>query len=125
MDAPPQAPPFRMVDRVLERETPGRCVTVKLFSAGEFLTEGAETVPAALVVEALCQAAVFVPGGAPPEAGRIARLDEVEILGEIRVGDRLVMTTLQLESGGGGRRVESRGEVEGRPVARVVALLSD
>ena len=125
MDLPPQVPPFRMVDRALERETPGRCVTVKLFSAGEPLLEGAETVPVALVLEALCQAAAFVPGGAPPEAGRIVRLDQVEMLGEVRFGDRLVMTTMQLESGGGARRVESRGEVEGRPVARVVALLAD
>jgi len=40
-DRLPQAPPFRFVDRVLEIDPPRRCVTLKIFSAGEVLLEGA------------------------------------------------------------------------------------
>ncbi len=122
-DRLPHVPPFRFVDRLLEIEPSRRCVCLKIFSAGEALLEGAGAVPGSLVVEALCQSAAFLSGGPAPASGRIVRIDEAELTGEVRPGDRLVITTLLLEEGTAGLRAESRGEVEGRQVARLTVLI--
>ena len=103
---------------------PGRrCVTLKIFSAGELLLEGAAGVPASLVMEALCQSAAFLQGEAGPADGRIVRIEEFELTGEVRPGDCLLMTTTLLEEGAAALRAESRGEVEGRRVARLKVLI--
>ncbi len=119
----PHASPFLFVDRVLERSPPDRCVTLKVFSAGEPLLEGAEVVPAALVMEALCQSAGFLPGEVAGPTGSLVRIEEAELLGEVRIGDRLIITTVLLEAGSTALSAESRGEVEGRPVARLRMLI--
>jgi len=115
----PQAYPFRQVDRVLERDPPRRCVTLKVFSAGEPLLEGCETVPPSLVLEALCQsAACLEPDGGSGE-GRILRIEEAMLSGIVKPGDRLIVSTTLLERGALGLRAESVGEVEGKQVARL------
>jgi 3-hydroxymyristoyl/3-hydroxydecanoyl-(acyl carrier protein) dehydratase len=119
----PQTPPFRFVDRVLEFDPPRRCVTLKVFSAGEVLLENAESVPAALVVEALCQSAAFLSGEAADEGGRIAQIEDAELLGVVRPGDRLIVTTVLLEEAATGLKAESRAEVDGTPVARLKVLI--
>jgi len=119
----PQAPPFRFVDRVLEADPPRRCVTLKVFSAGEVLLEGAEAVPASLVVEALCQSAAFLSGDAAPGKGRIVLIEEAEITREVRIGDRVVMTTILLEESPAALKAESRADVDGKPVARLTVLI--
>jgi len=115
----PQAYPFRQVDRVLERDPPRRCVTLKVFSADEPLLEGSETVPPSLVLEALCQsAACLEPDGGSGE-GRILRIEEAMLVGKVKPGDRLIVSTTLLERGTLGLRAESVGEVEGKQVARL------
>ncbi len=120
-DLPPlaQVAPFRQVDRVLERDTPHHCVTLKIFSAGEVLLEGAETVPPSLVIEALCQSVACLRGEGDPGGGRILRIEETELAGEVKPGDRLIISTTLLERGALGLKAESVGEVDGRPVARL------
>ena len=115
----PQAYPFRQVDRVLERDPPRRCVTLKVFSADELLLEGSDTVPPSLVLEALCQsAACFDPDGSWGE-GRILRIEEAMMSGKVKPGDRLIVSTTLLEQGALGLRAESVGAVEGKEVARL------
>ena len=115
----PHAAPFRFVDRVVERDPPRRCFTQKLFSSGEPLLRGDAPVPAALVIEALCQGAAFLSEKETPEQGRILRVDEAEMTSEVRPGDTLTMTAVMLESGAAGLKAEIRGEVEGKTVARL------
>jgi 3-hydroxymyristoyl/3-hydroxydecanoyl-(acyl carrier protein) dehydratase len=122
-DRLPQSSPFRFVDRLLEIDPGRRCVTLKIFSSGELLLEGASAVPASLVMEALCQSAAFLPGEAGPSEGRIVKIEEFEMTGEVKPGDRLLMTTTLLEEGIAALRAESRGEVEGRRVARLKVLI--
>jgi 3-hydroxymyristoyl/3-hydroxydecanoyl-(acyl carrier protein) dehydratase len=110
------------VDRVLERDASRRCVTLKIFSADEVLLRGCRIVPASLVVEALCQSAAFLPG--ERGSGRILRIEEAELKGEVRPGDRLVITTRLVEEGSVGLRAESRGEVEGKVVGRLRVLIA-
>jgi 3-hydroxymyristoyl/3-hydroxydecanoyl-(acyl carrier protein) dehydratase len=111
------------VDRVLEADPPRRCVTLKVFSAGEILLEGAVGVPASLVIEALCQSAAFLQGGDAPGRGRIALIGEAEITGEVRIGDRLLVTATLLEEGAAALKAESRAEVDGKEVARLTVLI--
>jgi 3-hydroxymyristoyl/3-hydroxydecanoyl-(acyl carrier protein) dehydratase len=111
------------VDRVLEADPPSRCVTLKVFSAGEILLEGAVGVPASLVIEALCQSAAFLQGGDAPGRGRIALIGEAEITGEVRIGDRLLVTATLLEEGAAALKAESRAEVDGKEVARLTVLI--
>jgi 3-hydroxymyristoyl/3-hydroxydecanoyl-(acyl carrier protein) dehydratase len=111
------------VDRVLESDPPRRCVTLKVFSAGEDLLESAGCVPASLVVEALCQSAAFLSGEATEGGGRIARIEEAELLGVVKPGDRLVVTTVLLEEGATALKAECRAEVDGTPVARLTVLI--
>lgn len=122
--APRHAPPFRWVDRVLERGPGARCVTEKLFAADEPILRGVSVVPSSIVFEALCQAAVFLPGEGEGREGRILRIDQAEIAGEVRVGDRLVITTVLIEEGTAGIRAESAGEVEGKPIAKLKVLIA-
>jgi len=122
-DRLPQVPPFRFGDRVLEIDPPRRCVTLKIFSAGEALLEGSGAVPASLMIEALCQSAAFLPGDAAPGRGLIVRIEGAEITGEAKIGDRLVMTTTLLEEGAAALKAESRAEVDGKPVARLTVLI--
>jgi 3-hydroxyacyl-[acyl-carrier-protein] dehydratase len=119
----PHAAPFRFVDRVLERDPPRRCVTEKLFSSGEPLLEGAAQVPSSLVIEALCQGAAFLSEGETPAQGRIVRVDEAEMMSEVRAGDAMKITAMMLESGAAGLKAEIRGEVEGKTVARLRVLI--
>jgi 3-hydroxyacyl-[acyl-carrier-protein] dehydratase len=119
----PQTPPFRFVDRVLESDPPRRCVTLKIFSAGETLLEDSESVPAALVMEALCQSAAFLPGDADAGSGRIVRIEEAEMIRTVKPGDRLVATSLLLEESAAALKAEIRAEVDGDPVARLTVLI--
>jgi len=96
---------------------------LKVFSAGEILLEGARTVPGSLVVEALCQSAAFLPGDDGPAGGRILRVQDVELEGELRPGDRLVITTTLIEKGSVALRAECCGEVEGKRVARLTVMI--
>ena len=123
IDPLPQTPPFRFVDRLLEQDPPHRCVTLKVFSAGEALLEGGGSVPASLVLEALCQSAAFLPGSPDPAGGRIVRIDEAELAGEVRPGDRLVVTSRLLEETAEALVAECRGEVDGMAVARLRVLI--
>ena len=115
----PQAPPFRLVDRVLERDPPRRCVTLKVFSAAEELLEGSETVPPSLVIEALCQSAACLDPGGDLGNGRILRVEEAVLAGDVKPGDRLIITTTLLEQGALGLRAASVGEVDGKEFARL------
>ena len=123
MDTLPHVPPFRWVDKILDRDPPRRCVVLKIFSAGESLLRDVEEVPFPLVVESLCQAAAFLHAEPPTQEGRIAALEEVEMTGPVRPGDRLVITVGLLEEGTEAMKAESRGEVEGRMVARLRVLI--
>jgi len=115
----PQAYPFRQVDRVLERDPPRRCVTLKVFSADELLLEGSDTVPPSLVLEALCQSAACLEADGTSGEGRILRIEEAILSGKVKPGDRLIVSTTLLEQGALGLRAESVGEVEGKQVARL------
>jgi 3-hydroxymyristoyl/3-hydroxydecanoyl-(acyl carrier protein) dehydratase len=119
----PQAPPFRLVDCLLECDPAGRCVTLKRFSAGEWLLQGADTVPFSLVMEALCQGAAFLGAGQDTGPGRILRIDQAEMTGLVKAGDSLRITSTVLESGVTALKAESFGEVEGKRVARLVVLV--
>jgi 3-hydroxymyristoyl/3-hydroxydecanoyl-(acyl carrier protein) dehydratase len=112
-----------MPHRLLESDPPRRCVTEKLFSAGEPLLESSSAVPASLVVEALCQSAAFLSAGGVPERGRIVRIEESEVSGVVRPGDRLVVTALLLEEAPAALKAECLGKVDGAPVARVKVLV--
>ena len=120
----PQTPPFRFVDRLLERDAPRRCVTLKVFSAGEPLLSGGEQVPFALVLEALCQSAAFLTPGETPGEGRILRMDQAERTGEVRPGEALRITSILLEESAAALKAESVGEVDGKIVARLQVLIA-
>jgi 3-hydroxymyristoyl/3-hydroxydecanoyl-(acyl carrier protein) dehydratase len=122
-DGLPQSAPFRFVDRLIESDPPRRCVTVKVFSADEVLLESAGRVPGGMILEALCQAAAFLPGSPEAAGGRIVRIDEAEILREVAPGDRLVATAVLLEESAAALKAECRGEVDGRLVARLKVLI--
>lgn len=120
----PQSPPFRFVDRLLEREPPRRCVTIKLFSAGEECLHRNEQVPFSLVMEALCQSAAFLaPDGASGQ-GRILKVDQAELTGIVKAGETLRITSTLLEQSEAVLRAESLGEVEGKQVARLLVLVA-
>ena len=112
------------MDRVLEADPPRRCVTLKVFSAGELLLEGAVGVPPSLVIEALCQSAAFLQGGDAPVRGRVASIGEAEITREVRIGDRLLVTATLLEEGTAALKAECRAEVDAKPVARLTVLIA-
>ena len=118
----PQAPPFRYADRLVEQQ-PGRaCVASKRFSAGEESDEQTE-VPFSRVIEALCQAAAWVPAE-EESAGRIVKIDGAQRLGPVRVGDTLEIRCTVVEETGAALRAESLGTVDGRAVARLQVLVS-
>ena len=120
----PQDPPFRLVDRLLERDPPRRCVTLKVFSAGEPLLRGMDQVPFSLVMEALCQSAAFLSPSGPTVQGRILRVDQAEMTGTVRPGEALRITSTLLEEGAAALKAESVGEVGGRRVARLQVLVA-
>ena len=120
----PQAPPFRFVDCLLEREVEQRCVTLKRFSAGEPLLRGADSVPFSLVLEALCQSAAFLAADGDSGQGRILRVDQAEMTGTVKPGESLRITSTLLESGATALKAECLGEVEGKRVARLVVLVA-
>jgi 3-hydroxyacyl-[acyl-carrier-protein] dehydratase len=130
----PHRPPFRFIDRVVLCEG-DRCVAVKGTSEGELLLDheggpGA-AYPAALVLEALAQAAlplgaeaaaadpvrspaVRSDGGAPPV---LVAIREASVTGPVRIGDRLRITSEIAERFAGMIRIRSRAEVDGITVA--------
>ncbi|MCI0567652.1 MAG: hypothetical protein L0Z52_05570 [Acidobacteria bacterium] len=120
----PQAPPFRFVDRLLEREPLRRCVTVKRFSAGEECLHGEACVPFSLVMEALCQSAAFLAPEGVSGQGRIVRVDRAEMIGTLSAGDTLRITSTLLERSGALLKAESLGEVDGRVIARLQVLVA-
>jgi len=121
---PPQAPPFRWVDRLLEGDLPRRCVTLKVFSADEPLLRGMDRVPFSLILEALCQGAAFLSPGGSSGQGRILRMDQAEMTGTVRPGESLRITSTLLEENAAAMKAESVGEVEGRIVARLLVLVA-
>ena len=120
----PQDPPFRLVDRLLERDPPRRCVTLKVFSADEPLLRGMDRVPFSLVLEALCQSAAFLSPDGPTVQGRILRVDQAAMTGTVRPGEALRITSTLLEESAAALKAESVGEVEGRTVARLQVLVA-
>jgi len=147
----PHRAPFRFIDRVLSRAG-SRCVAVKLVSAGEVLQDrnglatpaspgesasaAAPAYPAALVLEALAQAAVPLADevraigprasrarasrardDAATVAGVIVAIRDARVLGSVRAGDRLRITAEITARFAGMIRVRSRAEVDGRAVA--------
>ena len=120
----PQTPPFRFVDRLLERDPPRRCVTLKIFSAGEPLLRGEERVPFSLVMEALCQSAAFLAPDGVSGQGRILRVDQAEMTGAVRAGDALRITSTLVEESAAALKAESLGEMEGKLVARLQVLVA-
>ncbi len=124
----PHRAPFRFIDRVLSRDG-SRCVALKLASVGEALqdrggratpaspgepaSDAAPAYPAALVLEALAQAAAPLAD----EAGVIVAIRDARVLGSVRVGDRLRITAEITARFAGMIRVRSRAEVDGRVVA--------
>jgi 3-hydroxyacyl-[acyl-carrier-protein] dehydratase len=120
----PQVPPFRFVDRVLEREPLRRCVTIKCFSAGEDCLQGLEHVPFSLVMEALCQSAAFLAADGASGQGRILKVDEAELSGFVKTGETLRITSTLLEASEAVLKAESLGNVEGRRVARLQVLVA-
>jgi 3-hydroxyacyl-[acyl-carrier-protein] dehydratase len=119
----PHAPPFRFVDRVIERDPPRRCVTEKIFSANEALLRGVAVVPSWLVLEALCQGAAFLSARETPEPGRVLRIDGAELTSPVRTGDVLRITAVMIEAGAAALRAEIVGEVEGKEAARLRVLI--
>ncbi len=119
-----QAPPFRQVDRCIDRKPGERCVTIKTFSAAEELLAEQETVPFPLVLEALCQGAAFLTSGENIGDGRILRIDHAALEAPVRIGDALEITSILLESGAAGLKAECVGRVDQKIVARVELLIS-
>ena len=120
----PQSPPIRMVDRLVERNSPHRCVVLKVFSADEPLLEGMDGIPFSLVLGTLCQATAFLSPEEKPGEGRILRVDQAEMTGIVRPGDALRVTATLLEEGSPAMRAEVVGEVEGKRVARLLVLIA-
>lgn len=117
----PQTPPFRYVDRLLERD-PGRsCLAIKRFSAGEE-NDATREIPFSLVVEALCQAAAFVPAE-EEGSGRIVKIENAQYLAPVRAGDTLEIRSTVVEATPAALRAESVGAVEGRTVASLSVLV--
>jgi 3-hydroxymyristoyl/3-hydroxydecanoyl-(acyl carrier protein) dehydratase len=147
----PHRAPFRFIDRVLSRDGT-RCVALKLASVGEALQDrsgratpaspgesasvAAPAYPAALVLEALAQAAVPLADeeraigprasragasrarhDAATATGVIVGIRDARVLGSVRVGDRLRITAEITARFAGMIRVRSRAEVDGRAVA--------
>lgn len=115
--------PFRYFDRLVER---GRdhCTVLKLISGDETLQDGRgrspRPCPAALVVEALAQAALpLAEGGAGGETppGLLVGMDEVRVHRDVWPGDRLLIRAEIVGRLGGMIRVRSEAEVEGVLVA--------
>ena len=120
----PQVPPFRFVDRLLERQPLRRCVTLKHFSANEECLHGETQVPFSLVMEALCQSAAFLaPEGASGQ-GRILKVEQAEMTGIVQAGEALRITSILLEESQAVLKAESLGEVDERVVARLQVLVS-
>ncbi|MGH9748984.1 MAG: 3-hydroxyacyl-ACP dehydratase FabZ [Candidatus Polarisedimenticolia bacterium] len=126
-DAAPRARhahPFRLIDRVIEAG--GACCTAfKAITTGEHPgPEGENTgdYPAALVVEALAQAALPLAGGA---TGVLVGMDRVRLHRPVVPGDTLTITATVSMRLGGLVRVASRAEVAGVLVAEGEFTMSE
>jgi len=118
----PQAPPFRYVDRLVERGADRSCVAIKRFSAGEEGEPPRSEVPFSRVLEALCQAAALIPAQ-DGTGGRILKIEDVQLSHPVQVGDTLTIRCALLEETDAALRARSVGEVEGRVVAGLTVLV--
>ena len=109
--------PYRLFDRVVEADGE-RCTVVKTVTADETIQAdrvAPDAFPAALLVEALAQAAVPLAGAGG--AGLLLGMDHVRLHEAIRPGAVLRITAAVVARLGEMIRVAARAEVEGRVVA--------
>lgn len=109
--------PYRLFDKVVEADGE-RCTVVKTVTANETIQpdrNAPDLFPAALLVEALAQAAVPLAGAGG--AGLLLGMDKVRLHEAVRPGAVLRITAVIVARLAEMIRVAARAEVEGRVVA--------